>query len=232
MSESLNVDDLTFSIRRSERRKTIGITVERDGKLILKAPTNCPASTLESVAHSKSLWIYTKLAEKERLFQKNAPKQYVSGEGFYYLGRSYRLLLIKPEYEDVLALRLSRGRFLLRRDEKHRAEQHFINWYIQHGQLWLPNRISLFSTRVGVIPNIVVIRDLGFRWASCNPCGRINFNYRLMRLPPRIIEYLIVHELVHIHEPNHNQEFWNRVRFVMPDYLLRRRWLTENGARF
>jgi predicted metal-dependent hydrolase len=232
MNESLIIGDLTFAIHRSNRRRNIGITVDRDGALILHAPANCSSSTLQSVVLGKSLWIYTKLVEKEKLFRSSSPKQYISGEGFYYLGRSYRLLLIKPEDERVRALRLSQGRFMLRRDEQHRAEQHFVSWYIQHGQLWLSNKVDLFASRIGVVPKKVSVRDLGFRWGSCSPAGRINFHYRIMHLPPRIIEYLVVHELIHLFKPNHDQEFWGRIRMVLPDYTARRKWLVENGSIF
>lgn len=232
MNESLIIGDLTFTLRRSERRKTIGLTVERDGALILNAPADCPSSKLTSVVLGKSLWIYTKLAEKERLFRTNLPKQYVSGEGFYYLGRSYRLLLVSPVDSGATPLRLSKGRFLLRRDERHNAEQHFIDWYIRHGQLWLQNRVPLFSARIGVTPKSVTVRDLGFRWGSCSPRGRINFHYRVMHLPPRIIEYIVVHELLHLCVPHHDQEFWKRIRMVIPDYPERRKWLAENGGSF
>ncbi len=232
MNESLIIGDLVFTLRRSRQRRNVGITVDRDGSLILNAPTNCPASTLQSIVLSRSLWIYTKLSEKEKLFRASSPKQYISGEGFYYLGRSYRLLLVTPEDTRVGALRLSQGRFMLRRDEQHRAEQHFVRWYIQRGQLWLSNKVDLFAGRIGVIPKKVTVQNLGYRWGSCNPIGMINFHYRIMQLPPRIIEYLVIHELTHLCEPKHDQEFWGRIRMILPDYTARRKWLVENGSRF
>lgn len=232
MNESLTVGDLAFAIRRSDRRRTIGITVDRAGELIVDAPTDCPLTTLETIVRRKSHWIYTKLAEKELLVQPSTPKQFVSGEGFYFLGRSYRLLLTTPDDKQVAALQLMRGRFILRRDEQCNAERHFVNWYIEHGKPWLSNRILLFATRIGVTPMSMTIRELGFRWGSCSPRGQVNFHYRVMQLPPRIIDYLVVHELVHLLEPKHNEEFWKRIRFVIPDFFARRRWLADNGAHF
>jgi len=232
MNESLIIGDLTFMLRRSRRRRNVGITVDRDGSLIINAPTNCSSATLQSIVLGKSLWIYTKLSEKEKLFRASSPKQYISGEGFYYLGRSYRLLLIKPEDARVEALRLLQGRFMLRRDELHCAERHFVSWYIERGQLWLSNKVNLFASRIGVVPKKVTVQNLGFRWGSCHPSGRVNFHYRIMQLPPRIIEYLVVHELIHLCKPNHDQEFWDRIRMILPDYSARRKWLVENGSSF
>lgn len=76
------------------------------------------------------------------------------------------------------------------------------------------------------------MQDLGFRWGSCGRGGRLNFHWRSILLPPRIIEYVIVHELVHIHEPHHTTAFWTRVERAMPDFAARKQWLAEHAGRF
>ena len=134
MSRSLVVDGLAYELRRSQRRTTIGITVDRDGSLILTAPHDCPTQTIEQTARKKGLWVHTKLAEKRLLFRPKPPKEYVTGEGFYHLGRSHRLLLVDPPEDRTPALCLRRGRFELRRDERHRADEHFVAWYVRNGQ--------------------------------------------------------------------------------------------------
>ena len=80
--------NLSFKLRPSAKRRTIGITVERDGQLILSTPPQVPIETLEKVVNEKRLWIHSKLIEKESLNPPAPAKEYVSGEGFYYLGRS------------------------------------------------------------------------------------------------------------------------------------------------
>jgi predicted metal-dependent hydrolase len=231
VSTTLNIDDLTFELRRSERRKTIGITVERDGELILTAPTDSSLPQIEQVARDKRFWIYTKLAEKELLFQPPPEREYVSGEGFYYLGRSYRLLLIEPD-ASLPTLQLQQGRFRLQRSERARARQHFTAWYIARGQPWIERRVDLLAARFDVFPGKVQVRDLGFRWGSCGKDGTLNFHWRAVLLPPRIIEYIVAHEIVHLHEPHHNENFWRRLERAMPDMAARKQWLAENGARF
>ena len=94
---TLTVGDLEFEVRRSARRRTVQITVDRGGELVLAAPHDCPVSTMENFVQEKRSWIYTKLAEKEALWAEAPRKQYVSGEGFPYLGRSYRLLLVRKQ---------------------------------------------------------------------------------------------------------------------------------------
>lgn len=231
MTDTLVIDGLTFELRRSNRRRTLGITVDRDGSLILAAPANCSAEFVEKTAREKLFWIHSKLARK-RLLHDTPHKEYVTGEGFHYLGRSYRLLLVGPPETDAStpALRLHRGRFVLRRDEVHRARQHFVDWYVRHGQPWIERRVALYADRVGVAPGPVKVRELGNRWGSCGRGGNLNFNWRTICLPPRAVEYVVAHELVHLHEPHHGPTFWQRLERCMPDYADRKRWLAENGG--
>lgn len=75
------------------------------------------------------------------------------------------------------------------------------------------------------------MRELGFRWGSCGAGGKLYFHWRTMLLPPPLIEYVVVHELVHLLEPHHTPEFWTRVERAMPDFERRRRLLFEEGSR-
>lgn len=232
MSEQLCIGNLRFTLRRSARRTTIGITVDRDGTLILRAPIACSLERIEQVAREKLIWIYTKLAEKNLLFRPPRPKKFVEGEGFHYLGESYRLLLIDPPgaKDQIPPLRLQDDWFMLRRDERPRADLHFVMWYTQEANRWLKVRVRRFASRVDVRPKDLDVRRLGFRWGSCSPKGGLNFHWRTILLPPEIIDYIVVHELVHLSVPYHNPEFWHRVERVIPDYVQRKCWLSENGG--
>lgn len=233
MSETLHVDDLTIAVRRSDRRRTVQFTIERDNSITLAAPTGVPVEELERVTRGKRLALHTKLAERAAFAHPPKVKEYVQGEGFYYLGRSYRLALVDADdASTVPALRLSGDRFLLRRDEREDAAHHFSSWYIEHGQQWLERPIARLAERVGVSVGTVRVQDLGYRWGSCGPRSGLNFHWRTLQLPPRIIEYVIAHELVHLIEPRHNQEYWLRLGRVMPDYETRKEWLAKHGREF
>jgi predicted metal-dependent hydrolase len=224
---TLTVDDLNFEVRWSNRRKTIELAVERDGLLTILAPEGTAQSTLEQFVHEKRFWIYKKLAEKDALRSPKVSKEFVNGEGFPYLGRSYRLLLVDDQDEPI---KLINGRFRLRRSDVPLAKRCFIDWYMGHARPWIARRISEHADRLGKRPTGLEIRDLGFRWGSCGKSGGLNFHWATILLPPSIVEYVVVHELVHLIEPNHTPEFWARLERVMPDYETRKKWLAENGA--
>jgi len=229
MIKTLKVDDLQFQVRWSPRRKSLQLTVDRGGELIISAPEGCAPAQLEEFVREKRFWLYTKLAEKEALRRPAPPKEFVSGEGFPYLGRSYRLLLV--DKQDV-PLKLERGRFKLRRDDAADGRRQFVTWYTDHARRWLPRRIDEFAPRIGVEPAGLDVRDLGFRWGSCGHDGTVYFHWTTILLPPRIVEYIVVHELAHLHERHHTPEFWQRVERTLPDYEARKRWLAENGMAF
>jgi len=229
MSSFLTIDDLTFVLRRSNRRKTLGITIERGGELVLTAPADKPLKEVERLVRQKGLWIYRKLAEREFLVGPTRAKEYVPGETFHYLGRSYRLRLVHAK-DGRAPLRLQHGWFELRRDEQERGEKHFVDWYVEHGQTWLIRRTELHAGRIGVVQGPVRVQELGYRWGSCGSAA-LNFHWRTLQLPPRIIDYVVLHELVHVIEPRHDREFWRLVERAMPDFEARKRWLAANGGR-
>src|SRR5690349_13342156 len=109
----LTVAGLDFEVQLSGVRRSIGITVGRDGSLIVNAPQHCEEAELAAFAHDKRMWVYKKLAEKDLLLSHRPTKEFVSGEGFSYLGRSHCLQLTSRRGD---AVKLERGRLVMPRD--------------------------------------------------------------------------------------------------------------------
>ncbi len=222
----IQMDDLQFTIRRSARRRTMQITIERTGELILSAPPDVDIAQLRDFVRERRFWIYTKLAEKDRLQRQVPRKEFVGGEGFLYLGRSHRLKFI--ETQDA-PLKLVNGRFALRHDDLAGAREHFIRWYGERARVWLSGRVAEYQSRMEVTPAGVKVQDLGFRWGSCGKGDWLYFHWKTILLPARIAEYVVVHEMAHLHEPHHTPAFWLRVERAMPDFAQRKAWLAEHG---
>jgi predicted metal-dependent hydrolase len=223
---SLTVGDLRFEVRRSARRKSVQITVDRRGELLLSAPEVCPTRVMERFVREKRFWIYTKLAEKEALGFSLPTKRYVNGEGFPYLGRNYRLLLVDGQHTPV---KLEHGRFKMARSATGGGRDHLVRWYTARAEPWLAKMVAAYQRRLDVAPSGITVQDLGYRWGSCGKSGRLYFHWRTILLPPRIVEYIAVHELVHLQHPHHTPAFWARVERVVPDFALRKAWLAEHG---
>ena len=90
--------------------------------------------------------------------------------------------------------------------------------------------VAYFAPKVGVKPTGLDVRELGHRWASCSPSGKLAFHWKCMMAPLTVIDYIAVHELCHMHYRDHTDAFWNEVDKVMPDFRERKEWLRRNGA--
>lgn len=220
------VDEIAFTFAYSERR-TASLFVERDGTVHLIAPQNLPINQIEDIIREKKRWIFRSLAEWEDLNASRQHREFVSGEGFLYLGRTYRLRVC----DSILpALVLKDGYFLIRPESLKHADKAFETFYTHKGKNRFVERVNRFAPKVGVEPQRVRVADLGYRWGSCTPEGNLNFHWKTMMAPLSAIDYIVVHELVHLLHPNHTDAFWNELDKVMPDYERRREWLRRNGA--
>lgn len=223
--------DISYQVVRS-RRATADIVIERDGRVLVRAPQKIPDERIEDMVASKRYWIYKNLAEWRDLNATRVLREYRNGEGFLYLGRSYRLLLVADQPEPLL---LKDGRFCLRRDlvdegEIPAAKSAFRDYYIARGLERIRSRVHYFAPKVGVRSTRIAVRELGHRWASYSPAGNLAFHWKCMMAPQTIIDYIVVHELCHFHHLDHTKAFWNEVDKVMPNYRERKEWLKRNGA--
>ena len=94
---------------------------------------------------------------------------------------------------------------------------------------YIPQRVALFSTIVGVDYGRITIRNQKTRWGSCSGKKNLNFNCLLMLTPSEVVDYVVVHELAHIRQRNHSPKFWQEVEKYMPDWKPKRKWLKEHG---
>jgi predicted metal-dependent hydrolase len=224
---ALTVKDLCFELRRSARRRALEITVERDGVLVLSAPPEATDLQLRDFVQRKRMWVYKQLARRDALPEPTPSKAFVEGEGLVYLGRNYRLRLVS---ESDMAVKLSGGRFIMPKALAADGREHLIRWYREHAQPWLAGRVGDFAARMEVAPAGVRVQDLGYRWGSCGKGAWLYFHWKSILLPARIAEYLVVHEMAHLHEPHHTSAFWRRVERALPDFEIRKDWLSRYGA--
>jgi predicted metal-dependent hydrolase len=223
-------NDISFQVIRS-RRRTADIVIERDGRVLVRAPFKIKDDRIENIIKAKRYWIYKNLAEWRDLNATRILREYKNGEGFLYLGRSYRLSLVAQDEP----LSLKNGRFCLSRDLADlggikAARSAFRDYYAAKGLEYIARRVQYFAPKVGIHFKNVAVRELGHRWASCSPNGNLAFHWKTMMAPGTIIDYIVVHELCHFHYKDHTDAFWNEVDKVIPAFLERKEWLRRNGA--
>lgn len=224
----LVLDELVFSVRVSNRRRTVGITVERDGALVLHMPEGQSWERVERWVRGKRHWVRDKLADKDVLTSHQPRREFVSGEGFDYLGRRYRLKVT----DEVQGVHFNGGRIRMHPSvaEGPDPEGAMVAWYQDRAHRWVPSRLEPWCERMGLRPERMRVQDLGHRWGSAGRGGRLNLHWALMQLPPTIVDYVLVHELAHMAIPDHSPKFWARVRTVMPEYERQRERLAVLGG--
>jgi len=217
---------LEYKIIRANRT-TIGITVERDRKVVVRVPQQASEQAVTAAIESRRFWIWQKLRDPHKYPDPAPHKEYVAGETFLYLGQQHALHLTKGEGGPV---RLVGKHFEMSVSDRRSGDALFRSWYLAQAKEKLRPRIAAFATEMGVVYSRIWVRDLKYRWGSCTPGGTLSFNWRIIQAPMIVVDYLIVHELAHVLEPNHSQEFWNIVAVHVPSWVKARGWLKQYGA--
>jgi predicted metal-dependent hydrolase len=215
---------LNYTVVYSKRR-TLSLIVERDGAVVVRAPLGTSDTSIRRVVEAKRLWLYEKTNHKQKYPAYATRKEFVAGETLLYLGRNYRLDLTN---DDMPGLHFNGG-FTLSRRYRTDAARLVREWYIERARQKLPAKVDAFAKALGVTYGRVLISDLKVRWGSCTPKNNLNFNWRIIKAPTFVIDYVIVHELAHLLEPNHTPRFWNIVSVQVPRYEEAKAWLRENG---
>lgn len=220
---------LEYELTYSKRRKTIAITVDRQG-LSVTAPEGTPPEEIEQLLARKEGWIRQKLRLMSQVLPAPPPKEFVSGERLTYIGRSYRLQVNEG---DTVSFRYHRGSFIAQAPkpfDRERIRQKAVEWYRSRALAKFSERVEFYAPKVGKHPKEIRVRDFKARWGSCQPDGTIDLNWKLVMAPMSAIDYVVVHELCHLVFRDHSRGFWNRMAAVMPDHGRRREWLRIHGA--
>ena len=172
------------------RRRTLGLEVRADGRVILRAPKGLSNQAVMDFVKERQAWIVGKWFETERIRRQKAERP-------------------PRDYEQNPALEAQ---------------------YRKEARRRITERAAYFAEKMGVDYGRIAIKAAKTRWGSCSARGNLNFHWKLILMPPAILDYVVVHELAHRIEMNHSPRFWAQVERILPDYRERRRWLKENGG--
>jgi predicted metal-dependent hydrolase len=206
-------------------RKNITISVERDRSVIIRAPSGTATEKIQAAIESKKLWLYEKTKHRQKYNDSLGEKKFISGTSILYLGKNYTLTVTK---EPIEGIRFD-GKFIVSRTSLPVVGELLAEWYIQKAKEKITPKVEFYAKSLGVEYNRILISNLKYRWGSCTPKNNLNFNWRLIKAPMSVIEYVIVHELAHLLEPNHTERFWNLIRTQLPKYLKAKEWLKLYG---
>lgn len=217
--------ELAYEIKYSSVRKTVNITVERDRRIVVTAPEKTSIEKIKNIVESKKQWIKEKINHSQKYPLLLQQKEFVSGEAIMYLGTNYQLEIVNEAIEGVEF----EQRFRISKANQPNANALFKKWYLHQALKLIEPLATNYAKNLGVIYNEFKTSEMKYRWGSCTPANNIIFNWRIIKAPMYVLEYLVAHELVHLMENNHTPRFWNILSIQVPNYLRAKKWLKENG---
>jgi predicted metal-dependent hydrolase len=227
---------IPYRIERGRRRVSVAVVVDPVEGVILRVPLSLERDRIAAVVRRKGAWIVRRLRGFEDLLPPQTPREFVSGETFLYLGRQYRLRV-----EAVAGLRtpivaLARGRLLARIPRELPADRQgsavraaLTTWYRRRATALLPRRLAHWAESLRMPTPPLLIREPPKRWGSCDSRGNVRINWRVIQVAPRLVDYVLAHELVHLEHCRHDSDFWARLGEAMHDADARRTALRRAG---
>lgn len=208
------------------RRRTLAIIIQDDGRAVVRAPLRARPEAIEEFVRARTGWILSKQELARRRMTRFAPKQFLRGEEFLFLGDPYRLEISEHQARALVFA----GGFRLSAAALPRARAVFERWYRKQALQIFSERVELYAAEHGFEHDGVRVTGARKQWGACGPRRNLRFAWRLVMAPLPMIDYVVVHELVHLRHRNHSRRFWNLIRSILPDFQQREDWLEEHGA--
>ncbi len=229
---------IPYRIERGRRRVSVAVVVDPLEGVVLRVPKDFEQDRIAAIVRRKGAWIVERLRGFEDLLPPQTSREFVSGETFLYLGRQHRLRVERVARLPRPAVAMEQGRLAVRipstvseSDHAHVVRAALRDWYRRRAAHYLPPRLARWAAKLGVPVPRLLVREPPKRWGSCDASGNVRINWRTIQVAPRLIDYVVAHELVHLEHRRHDSAFWARLGEAMHDADARRTALRRAGAR-
>ena len=222
---------LRVEVLRSKRKTSVLYIV--GDELQIRVPNRVRDRKIVEILETKERWIRNKVIQlqNQRITNK---REFISGESFSLFGRNLYLKVLEGGkvgtqlIDDYLITTVRTSEIGDLR--KSRIKTYLEKWYIHEAYQKLEEKVMRYSKIIRVSPREIKVRNYKTRWGSCDNKGRLTFNFHLIKAPHEIVDYVVIHELCHMIQPNHSKFFWNEVARFDPSFRNHKKWLKLNGA--
>lgn len=218
--------NVEYELRRSDEATEPRVDVDIDGVRVVLPDDS--TDDPELLLRENAAWVLEKKQKYESYREQIPDREFAVGESFPYLDDPHEIVV-----EQRPASGVEEGAFRL---ANHHVEQTSIRralevLYRRKARDHFTQQADKFADKMGIAYNEIEIRNQRTKWGSCSSSGTLGLNWRLMMATPAVIDYVIIHELAHLQEPNHTDEFWSLVDEYDPEYQEHAAWLDENSVR-
>lgn len=229
MKEHITLCGREFEIVRSSRRKRIAIGIDSSGNWFIGAPERYGREhLLKTLENDREMTALIDKLEKKSAASAPTTKTYQECEELFFRGERLRLHWVESAESPPVELR--EGAIYISSERRDNVAETLEIWYGRQLYHILREVLPHWTKRIGVAPKKIAIKRVKTLWGSCSAKGSITFSTRLALVPPPLLEYVIVHELIHMRHMNHSAKFWQDVETYLPDYMERRKELKEKGS--
>lgn len=224
---------IPYEVRHSDlaRRHRIIVT---PGNVEVVAPVGSSIDEIAAFVHRKRRWVFDEQAKMRERTDVAAPaSRFVSGIKVPFRGRRLKLV-VKTEERDDVGVSYRTG-FIVSvpvqwepQVREAMIEEALSYWFRERLAEDVYGFVDRYSHQLGVEPKAVRLKEQTHLWGSCRKDGIINLNWHLIFVPKPVLEYAVVHELCHLVHRNHTAHFWALLRYHLPDYEVRKRWLDDH----
>jgi len=222
---------ITYTVKRSDRAKNLRLQVAAETGLEVIAPKKFDLGDLKDILRNKQNWILDKLDHFARMVENRLTQQQ-DNRRVLYRGREFEVeIIVAPGA--ARTVEVEEGKLVVIMPEGAEGEAGAVleRWFRAMARLLIHQRLRVVNDRLNLSFNRVFIKGQKTRWGSCSQQGNLNFNWRLVMAPLPVLDYVVVHELMHLIEPNHSKRFWALVEGECPNYKVHRAWLRNNSAK-
>ena len=206
------------------KRKTLSLTINENAELVVRAPIRLSIEKIQDFINEKEKWIRT----KTKLIEDQLKNAATNSNKLLYLGSLFPITIKQSESNEII---FTGEEFIANSIDSESLSLAIRKWYkTKFREIAVP-RVAYFCSKHNLTINQIRIKCQKTMWGSCSSKNNINLNYLLVMAPMSVIDYVIVHELVHTIHRNHSANFWKSVESIMPDYKEQKQWLKLNGYR-
>ncbi|WP_278244985.1 M48 family metallopeptidase [[Clostridium] dakarense] len=210
--------------------------IKYPGIVEILSPSYVPDKEIQNLVLSKANWIFNKLKEFEDKKIEEVDLSFEDNSNLPFLGENHILNIIRSSNIINCKFEFDKNKFIayvptfMSLDKQNKElKRLFIDWLIWYGTAIVNERINIYSKELNVSFKSFKVKEQKSTWGTCSSLGNIYINYKILLAPIDIVDYVVVHELCHLREMNHSNKFWSLVQSIIPDYIIKRNWLKENG---
>lgn len=203
-------------------RRTLSLVISKDGSLVVHAPKRVSMDYILAFIKEKEKWITKKQNEVLKTKQENL--NYLQLNTLLFLGEPYEVIQVAKNKVPEFA----KGAIYIPIFEDDKERRTYLKQWISKQTADITRqRIEYFSDLMQLDYTSLKIMKSVNRWGTCSSDGKISFNYKLCMLPPKLIDYIVIHELAHLIEFNHSKKFYKIIESIMPSWAVHRKKLKE-----